>query len=61
MPDGVEQVKPDAVLPADFPWQGGPLPEGDVHADAAPGDDEPQSQSSGSTRSNAPQATKRAS
>ena len=60
VPDGVDQVKPGAVLPADFAWQGGPLPEGDVQADAVPGDDELQSQSSGPVRSDAAKATKRA-
>jgi hypothetical protein len=61
VPEGVEQVKPGAVLPADYPGQGGVVDEQDVEADAVPGDDVKQSQRNGPTRSNADQASKRAS
>ena len=55
----VEQVKPGAVLPADYPWQGGLVDDGLVDADAVPGDDEPQTQRSGPVKTDAAKATKR--
>ena len=61
VPEGVEQVKPGAVLPADYPWHGGPLPEGDVPADAVPGNDVKQAQHTGPLHTDADKATKRAS
>ena len=58
VPDGVEQVKPGTVLPADDPWQARVRDdEGDVdatvEADAMPGGDVKQSQRSGLARSDA--------
>ena len=60
VPDGVDQVKPGTVLPADYPWPGAPLPEGDMHA-AVPGNDQSQSQRSDPAENEAARATKRVS
>lgn len=68
VPEGVTQIEPGAVLPADTPWEGGVVKVDDeatasdgasvVKADAVPGNDQPQSQKSGPVKSEHPTATK---
>ena len=61
VPDSVDQVKPGTVLPADYPWQGGVIAQDHDEDDAGLGDDVKQSQRNGPARSDADQASKRAS
>lgn len=71
-PEGATQIEPGTVLPASTPWEGGLVgaeeapysvtPDGQdlqVHADAVPGDDEPQAQTSGPVKSDADKATRK--
>lgn len=60
VPEGVDQVEPGAVLPADYPWKGGVLPGSDLAAlaDAVPGRDEPQAQKAGPVKAEHPAATR---
>jgi hypothetical protein len=58
VPEGVEQVEPGQVLPADYPWRGGLVEDTEVQADAVPGNRVPQSQASGPVKSEHNTATK---
>ena len=56
-------MQPGAVLPADYPWQGGIVHEAEVEVEVevVPGDGQPQSQQSGPLNNEAGKATNRAS